>query len=214
MLTRNTLLGNDDIGLECDNGIADVLHLFLLDLENAVPVVLLGDLNVGLRLALLVLERAVEQENAGVLDPPPHLGVGDILVDHDTIDNLGVLNLTTGDLLNTRVTLDIHLLLSTTNIKGDCTDGIQCQTAHEVRPPGDKLGSDGGLDQVVHGLVIVDIDRGGDFLDNGEGIGESALEGRDNDDGVDVTFELREGLGKYFTGYDVISIFFLGVAST
>lgn len=213
MLTRNTLLSNDEIGLECDDSIADVLHLFLFNLKNAVPVVLLGDLNVGLGLALLVLERAVKEKNAGVLDPPPHLGVGDILVDHDAIDNLGVLDLTTGDLLDTRVALDIHLLLSTARIKRNCTDGAQCETAHELRPPRDELGSDGGLDQVIHGLVIVDIDRGGNFLDNGESIGESALEGRDNDDGVDVTFELREGLGKHFTGYHVISIFFPGRSS-
>lgn len=206
MLTRNTLLSNDEVRLECHDGVAHVLHLFLLNLQNAVPVILLGHLNVGLRLALLVLEGAVEQKNAGVLDSPPHLGVGDILVDHDTVDNLGILNLTTRDLLNTRVALDVHLLLSTTHVEGNCTHGIQGQAAHEVGPPRDEFSSDGGLNQVVHGLVIVDIDWSGNFLDDVESVGESALEGRDDDDGVDVAFELGEGLGKHFTGCQIISL--------
>jgi hypothetical protein len=40
--------------------VAHGLDLLLLDLEDAVPVLLLGNLDICLRLALLVLERAVK----------------------------------------------------------------------------------------------------------------------------------------------------------
>jgi hypothetical protein len=39
-------------------------------------------------------------------------------------------------------------------------------------------------------------------LDNGEGFFESAVVGGDDDDGVDVAFELGEGLGEDLPGYE------------
>jgi hypothetical protein len=46
----------------------------------------------------------------------------------------------------------------------------------------------------------VDINGYGNLLDDLESVGEGALEGGDDDDGVDVTFELGEGLGEHFAG--------------
>lgn len=63
---------------------------------------LLLDLHVGLALALLVLEGAVEQEDAGLLNAPPHLGVRHVLVEHDTVDHTAVRQLATGDLKKQR----------------------------------------------------------------------------------------------------------------
>jgi len=55
-------------------------------------------LDVDLGLALLVLEGAVHEEDARVFNPAPHLGVSHILVEHDTVENTRILNLTSGQL--------------------------------------------------------------------------------------------------------------------
>ena len=59
---------------------------------------------------------------------------------------------------------------------------------------GDEFGADGGGDELVHGFVVVGVYGEGDFFDYIKGVGEGAFEGCDYDDGVDVTFELGEGL--------------------
>lgn len=200
-LTRNALFGNDKIRLDGNDGLADGLDLLLLNLQDAVPVVLLGDLNVGLGLALFVLEGAVEEDDAGVLDAPAHLGVCNVLVEHQAVEDLAVLNLAAGDLFDAGVALDVDLGVAVAGLPGDGADGLEGEGAHLVHPAADKLGADGRGDELGHGLVVVDVDGGGDFVDDFEGVLEGALKGRDDDDGVDVTLELGEGLGKDFTGY-------------
>lgn len=116
VLTTDTLLGDDEIGLQGNDSIAHILDLLLLDLQYPIPVLLFANLNVCLRLALLVLERAIEEQHTGVLDSPPHLGMCDVLVEHDTVQNLAVLDLVSGDLLDTSIALDVNLLLVGTNI--------------------------------------------------------------------------------------------------
>ncbi len=199
LLTRNTLLGDDQVGLDGNDGLADGLDLLLLNLQNAVPVFLLGDFNVGLGLALLVLEGAVEENDAGVLDAPAHLGMCDIFVEHQAVEDLAVLNLATGHLFDTCVALDVDLGVSVAGLPGDGTDSLEGKVAHQVHPAADKLGADGGGDELGHGLVVVDVDRGGDFFNNFESICEGALEGGDDDYGVNVALKLGEGLGKDFT---------------
>lgn len=176
-----------------------MLHLFLFNLQDAIPVVLLRHLNVRLRFTFLVLQRAVEQDNPRVLDSSPHLGVSDVLVDHDAVNDLTVLNLSTGDLLNTGVTLNVNLSLSTTRIERNSPDGLQGKAAHQLGPPGYELRSDGRLNQGVHGLIVVNIHGYRDLFDDGKGVGQSTLEGGNNNDGVDIAFELGEGLCKHFT---------------
>src|SRR5699024_8765379 len=124
-----------------------------------------------------------------------------ILVDHHTINDLAVLNLTTGNLLNTGVALYVDLLLSTTSIEGDRPDRLESQVAHEFRPPRHELRPDGRLDQLIHLVIVVNVDGRRNLLDNSKGVCQSTLESRDDDDRVDVAFELGDGLGKHFTGY-------------
>lgn len=180
--------------------LAHLLDLLLLNLQNAVPVLLLCDLNVGLRLALLVLERAVEQDDARVLDPAAHLGVCDVLVEHDAVQYPAVLNLAAGNLLHARVPLDVDLLLAIAHLPCNGAHGLERKSAHEFRPPGNVLGADRGRDELIHGLVIVDVDREGDVFDDLEGVLEGALEGGNDDDGVDVALELGEGLREDLAG--------------
>ena len=197
MLTRNTLLGDDQVRLESDDGIAHGLDLLLLDLQYPVPVLLLADFDVGLGLALLVLERAVEQNDPGLLDAPPHLGVGDVLVEHDTVQNLAILDFSTGYFLHSGVPLDINLPLAASDLKRNRPHRLQGKVAHQLRPPRDELGADRGGDQGVHSLVIVDVDGYRDFFDDGDGIRKGALESGYYGDRVDVALELGQGLSQH-----------------
>jgi hypothetical protein len=129
-LTADTLLCDDEIRLQSNDSIAHGLDLLFLNLQYPVPVLLFADLNVGLTLALLVLERAVQQQNAGVFNSPPHLRMCDVLVEHDPIEHLAVLDFTSGNLLNTGVALDVDLLLSSADLQRDCAHSFQGKTAH------------------------------------------------------------------------------------
>lgn len=188
--TADALLCDDEIGLQGDNRVAHGLDLLLLDLQYPVPVLLLADLDVRLALALLVLECAVQQQNLGVLDSPPHLGVCNVLVDHDAVQHLAVLDLASGDLLDACVALDVDLLLAA-HVGGDGADGLERKTAHQLRPPGDEFCANRRVDDPVHLLVVVHVDFGRDFADDLEGVGQRLLEGLDDDDGVDVALQLR-----------------------
>lgn len=68
--------------------------LFFLS-EKRVEVLLVHDLNISLAFALLVLQRAVQQQNARVLDAAAHLRVRHILVEHHSVEHA-----TIGKLLN------------------------------------------------------------------------------------------------------------------
>merc|ERR550514_1852711 len=68
--------------------------------EERLPRLLVGELDLRLRLALLVLERAVEQQDARLLDAPAHLRVHHVLVDHHALEHAAVVHVAARDLLD------------------------------------------------------------------------------------------------------------------
>lgn len=142
LLTGNALFRNDEVGLHGENMIAHGLDLLLLNLKYLIPVLLLADFNIRLRLALFVLERAVEEDDAWVFDPPAHLGVRYILVQHYSIEHPAILNLTSGNLLDTCVSFDVDLFLAASNVVGHSAHRLECQAAHQLRPARDKFCAD------------------------------------------------------------------------
>lgn len=60
---------------------------------------------------------------------------------------------------------------------------------------------------MVHCVVVVDVYRERDFFYYVEGVGESAFEGGDYDDGVDVALELWEGLGENLASCAGLALF-------
>lgn len=53
----------------------------------------------------------------------------------------------------------------------------------------------------MHGLVVIDIDRQRNLLDNFKRILQRMLESRNDDDRVNISFELRQRLGENLTSY-------------
>ena len=94
----DALLGEDEIRLDGDDRLAHAGDLLLLDVECAFPICLTAEFHVGLGLAFLVLEWAVEKNDTWLLDPAAHLGMRDVLVEHDTAENARLLDRATRDL--------------------------------------------------------------------------------------------------------------------
>jgi len=104
-----------------EDGFAHVLDLLFFDFEDALPVFLLCDFDCGLGLALFVFERAVEEDNAGVFDAAAHFGVGDVFIEHDAVEDAGVLDLAAGYLFYARVAFCVDFFLAS-NFARYCSD--------------------------------------------------------------------------------------------
>jgi hypothetical protein len=55
----------------------------------------------------------------------------DILIEHNTIQNPAVFNLSAWYFLNSCVTLDIDFLLATTNVESHCPYSFEGEVAHQ-----------------------------------------------------------------------------------
>mmetsp|Transcript_76262 Transcript_76262/g.123249 ORF Transcript_76262/g.123249 Transcript_76262/m.123249 type:complete len:388 (+) Transcript_76262:451-1614(+) len=106
----DALLRDHQVRLHLQDIFTDLLHLLFLLHEQLLPVRLLGDLDVCLALSLLVLQGAVEQNHARVLDLPAHAWVSDVLVEHDSVQHAGISQLAALDLLDLGEPLDVDLL--------------------------------------------------------------------------------------------------------
>ena len=126
--------------------------------------------------------------------------MGNVLVQHDAVQHRALVNITTWDLLDTSVALYVNLFPSAADILGDYPHSLEGKAAHELRPARDKLCADGGGDQRGHGLVVAGVDRNGNFFNDFKGIAECSFEGGDDDDWMDVAFELGKSLREYFSG--------------
>ena len=76
---------------------------------DEVPVLILHEFQVGVALALGVLERAVEEDDAWVFDATIHPGVCHVLVEHDTPEHAAIGQLSAWHFLRLGVSLDVNL---------------------------------------------------------------------------------------------------------
>mmetsp|Transcript_88989 Transcript_88989/g.215876 ORF Transcript_88989/g.215876 Transcript_88989/m.215876 type:complete len:216 (-) Transcript_88989:331-978(-) len=107
-----TLLGDDNVGLHLDDAGRDFLDVLLLEAQYFVPVRVLHNFDVGIRLPLLVLERTVKQQHARVTLAARHLGVRHIFVEHNAREHAALGQLATRDLLHLGVALDVDRRLA------------------------------------------------------------------------------------------------------
>jgi hypothetical protein len=116
--------------------------------------------------------------------------VCNILVQQNTIQHLRVLNLSSRDLLDSRISLNVDFHLSVSNFPRHSADSGESEVAHKFGPAGNKLGADRRRYELVHGFVVVKIYGDRDILDDLKGVGQGSLEGGDDDNGVDVAFKM------------------------
>ena len=84
----------------CQYLCAHLLNILLLLSQQSIEIILRADLDIGLTLTLLVLQRTIQQQHTRVLDATSHLGVSDVLVEHNSIQNFALRQFSTGDFLN------------------------------------------------------------------------------------------------------------------
>ena len=104
-----TFFGDDDIGFPLEDVVAHEGDLFHFLFEGVAHGVLGFEFHVGLTLSFFVFEGAVEKDDAGVSDLSSHFGVGDIFVDHDTVENFTVVESSSGDFLDSGVSFDFEV---------------------------------------------------------------------------------------------------------
>ena len=98
------------------------------------PILLSGQFYIGLILALLVLQRAVQEHDAGVLDASPHAaGQHDILLEHHTIQDLAVVQRASRKLLYFGVLLDVYLGFCSIVSDFHPQDSVESQILHRNR---------------------------------------------------------------------------------
>ena len=66
---RDALFRDDEVGFQGNDVVADLLDILLLNLQEASKVLVAHKLDIGLGLALGVLEGTVEEQDAGLLNP-------------------------------------------------------------------------------------------------------------------------------------------------
>ena len=153
----HTLLGDDDIGAHLKDGGASALNLNFLHGKSLFEIFGIGELHSGHRLSLLVLKGAIEEDDTGVLDLTAHIGVSDILVEHDSVKDNTVLNHATWDLLDLSVALGVDLDLVTIHAVNG-TDGLDSEVDDKITPLGSELGANAGVDDLGEILVILHVD--------------------------------------------------------
>merc|ERR1719453_1702122 len=160
----HTLLRHDNVRLQLDEIVAELLNLFLLLHQHGLPISLIRDLNVGVGFVLLVLERAIDQDNPGVLDVSAHLVVRHVLVEHDALQHFALLELAAWDLLNARVPLDVDLHLSARQLDHDGPRGLERELRDHRAPARHELRPDARLDEFEHHILFRGVNRDRDLL--------------------------------------------------
>ena len=217
---RDSLLGDDDVGLDTHNVLAHTEDLSLFHGKGLLKVVFLGELHVGHGLSLLVLKRAIEENNSGVLNVSSHLGVSDVLVEHNTVKDLAVLKHTTWDLFNLGVSLNVDLNVVLSILAIDSSHSLNSEIDNKVSPLAGELGSNCGVDNLAKVFVALEVDwfllkskvskYGGKANSNTytkvvgglNDLVKSAEIGVDNDGGVDLLVEESLNSGEDLSSKD------------
>ena len=135
---------------------------------------------------------------------PAHLRVHDVLVEHDARQDAAALDLAAGHLLHAGIALDVDRAHAAHFVGRDGADSLEREAAHQVCPADDELGPDRAFDEREHLRIVARVDRDGDSGDDLERGLERFVVGGDDDDRVDVTLELREGLGEDLARYRAV----------
>ena len=158
------------------------------------PVLLARDLHVGLALALLVLERAVEQQDARVGDAAAHApGDDDVLVEHDALEHLAVLDRAARDLLDLGVVLDVDLEAAAAEVGGDGLDRVERELRHQRAEAARVLGADARRHDAEHRGAVRGVDRERHRARDAQRVLERARVAAHDDGRVQVALEQRLG---------------------
>mmetsp|Transcript_24708 Transcript_24708/g.37781 ORF Transcript_24708/g.37781 Transcript_24708/m.37781 type:complete len:236 (-) Transcript_24708:356-1063(-) len=138
-----------------------------------IPIIRVGDFDIGLGFTLFVLQGTIQEEDARILNATTHFGMSGILVEHDPLEDDTVGNFSTGDLLHLGITLDIHFhglsRFSTASRRlgtCHCQDGLQCHFYHFVIPSVGEFRANARIHNFFHLYFILNIHNFGHTFTN------------------------------------------------
>mmetsp|Transcript_21914 Transcript_21914/g.35184 ORF Transcript_21914/g.35184 Transcript_21914/m.35184 type:complete len:486 (+) Transcript_21914:126-1583(+) len=168
------LLGDHDVWLQRDELLAKVANVVLFELQVFLKVLLLRDLDVRLRFALVIFHRDIQADDAWIRDEATHLGMQHIFVHDDAVQHVRFLELTTRDSLHSSKPLRVYndrllrregigtaarvlRLLDLFVCFAHTHHCLQCQVANQVAVSRDELGANRRADDVQHRLFVVHV---------------------------------------------------------
>mmetsp|Transcript_41206 Transcript_41206/g.36542 ORF Transcript_41206/g.36542 Transcript_41206/m.36542 type:complete len:366 (+) Transcript_41206:689-1786(+) len=188
---RNTLFSDDDIGLVLHDVVAHIGDFFHFFLEGRRHVIFLGHFHVGLGFTLLVFQSAIQKKDSGVFNGSSHLGVDNIFIEHNTIQNLAFFKETSGNFFNFSISLGINgessIFSGVAHHDGSHT--LESQFSDGTSPSGCELSSDAALNSYSNIIIFININGGGNFLENLHGLFEGLEVSANNDGGMHLSFE-------------------------
>mmetsp|Transcript_7889 Transcript_7889/g.17137 ORF Transcript_7889/g.17137 Transcript_7889/m.17137 type:complete len:307 (-) Transcript_7889:120-1040(-) len=223
----HSLLRDNNVRFERNDFHAHVLNVIFLHFEQRIPILLVGDFDIRLRLPLFVFERSVQEKDAGVFYATAHLGVCDVLVEHDARKDGTVRDFSSGDLFDFGVALDVHLHFLGIHIFGTSgegrwrggvashgEDGFERHIDHYVVPSRREFCPDAALYQCFHAVCIVNVHRQRQFFANGKRLLQGVVVPPDDNGWMDVGSNKRLGINQHFSsknddGRGTIANFFI-----
>mmetsp|Transcript_9052 Transcript_9052/g.15310 ORF Transcript_9052/g.15310 Transcript_9052/m.15310 type:complete len:364 (+) Transcript_9052:294-1385(+) len=144
-------LADDQVGATVLAALHHILEVFLLPREQALVGVFGGDIQLMLSLGLGRLEGAGEDAHLHVLEALGHLRVAELLVDHDAVDQLRLLQAAT------RLAFHLnHIEVNILRLKvGHGEHRVHSDLCHLALVHIDNLGAQGGHGRVDEGHSIV-----------------------------------------------------------
>lgn len=186
----DTLLSDNNVRVVLEDVSTNLSNFVNFLLESINHISVLGHLHVGLGFTLLVLQRAVKQQNSWVSDLSSHLRMSNVLVEHDTIEDLALVEHTAGDLLNSGVSLDLEVELGVSlDASHDSSAGSKSEVDNQTSPSGGELGADTRGQSLLDLFVAVDVDRNGDVIDNLQSVIECLVVGSHDNRRMDLVLD-------------------------
>mmetsp|Transcript_43360 Transcript_43360/g.94418 ORF Transcript_43360/g.94418 Transcript_43360/m.94418 type:complete len:260 (-) Transcript_43360:42-821(-) len=115
----------------------------------------------------------------------------DVLVEHDAVKHLALRQIAARELLHLCVALDVDLLAPIRLHYADNLGGLDGQVRDHVAPPARELGVNGAPHDVPQRLRVVEVNRVGDLLHDGEGVLQGLHVSAHDQGGVKVLLQQR-----------------------
>mmetsp|Transcript_31604 Transcript_31604/g.60794 ORF Transcript_31604/g.60794 Transcript_31604/m.60794 type:complete len:698 (+) Transcript_31604:198-2291(+) len=188
----DALLSDDDVDAGGNDVAAHLLDRLFFDPQQLLPRLVVGHLDRGGALVLLVLKRAVKQQHTRVGNLPAHLRVNEVLVHHHALEHPRVLDVAARDLLDLGVPFDVELLAPAV-LDVYRLDRLERERHHHRREARDEFGARAALHQLRELGRVVDVEGLGDRVQKLDGVVEGLEVAVADDRWVEVTIEQRLG---------------------
>jgi len=184
----DALLAEDDVGPALDDLVDLVAKLLLLLVEELLELVGGVDVDGGVDVGLLDLDRVVEEEDVGRLERRRHVVVDGVLVDDGAGEELGLAGRAS------RVGLDVQVrevddVRAVVRLDGDALHRAHDEVGEGLLVEFGALAGHRRLGDVLQRLRVVGVDPRGDLVDLFAGVLAREVEALDDRCRVDVLFE-------------------------